>query len=314
MIIWTLLKKWLRKLFCKEETKEEEPMLSNAIMGAGGNDLPEFTFANAKYDAAKSADLGGVIDRAPFGWSMSADGTKGYTHNRRDEVSQVNFSTPFDATTATRGGMYAEDNSVGDTFDRMRGFSMNAGGDHALILGMINFTSLEPNVYTTTNGNLLGMANMQNGPDSSSVDAVDEILGCCYLSADGSFYLVGTGQLTAGGLGQIIRVNMPTPYNRQTSVVTSITTFSETGSEVKDMTFSPDGLMMGLIGYPSVANYSRAFRYVLTTPFDPATATLVESYVFPELNQQEMKGIHFRADMKGFSIAFARGNLHVYDL
>ena len=286
-------------------------MLSNAIMGAGGTGVPELTFEGGRYNAAKSADLDG---RSMKSWSMTADGTKGYSHDGDNRVTQFNFSTPFDMSTLTSSYTYSKGDSVSNTFKRLRGFSMNAGGDHAMAIGVKDGTP-EPNMYTVSNGNLLGMVNMNTGPDPSSVDNHAGYLGSCYLASDGSFYIIGSGQNTTNGIGQLLRVDMPNPYNRQTSVLRSITTaFPEMDSQVRDITFSPDGLMMALVGWPSVANYGKVYRYELTTPYDPTTATLVEPYVFPEIGNRYTKGIEFRADMRGFMVLYGNDTVGVYDL
>jgi hypothetical protein len=132
VIIWTLIKKWLNKLFCKSNKKykvvqdkepvvlpavpvignkkEEEDMLRNSVAGTGGSGRRgPFSLYNYRYKPAKSKTNVSSLGIPDFyasansaGLFVKPDGTKCWMADPYFPQYELTLSTPWDFSTITK--------------------------------------------------------------------------------------------------------------------------------------------------------------------------------------------------------------------
>ena len=309
--MYRLIKKWFSKLFCKEETKEEEDMLRNSIIGAGGSG-GAFSLYNYTYNPSKSkTDISslGIPDfwkHSSTGLFVKPDGTKCWTANENRPQYEFTLSTPWDFSTITKtysriGIPFQNGDNSTDVWGQGKvgvGPVFDSTGTRCFICESEVYKRV--NQYSTaTPWSINGMVKVDSNVECDQLLDTNGDAHGFMVKPDGSAWY---SLLDNRGKAKVITVNMSIPFQCDTGVVADPE--GVVVAEKDPLSRPPSGWWLGPEGTLLVITYRNPgvasailTSYQLETAYDFSTAELIEVWEPPSTNNS-VYGVSFSDDMK----------------
>lgn len=296
MKLWSLIKKWLRKLFCKEKTsdvkpvtpaivesiKEDEDMLRNSIIGAAGSsgevlslDFAEYTLNPAKssityHDNSSNGPTLGLLwtNIKIRGVSASPDGTKLYLHDANQaETYEMIGAGPWDFSSLSVGYTRTVDTQGMQTTpawspDGTR-YYMISGQTSPKIVYQYNVST----PFSLASASYAGQSSVMSSvvTNDGYLDRFNKI-GTLLLDGDGSqFYITDDGGFNTKIYGATMSTNFEVTTS---SLISSTATPFQAQIRIWGGWIHPKGKLFVTAGIDSIDSYQ------LEKAFDFTTAVL----------------------------------------